>query len=297
MSLVRPTFTDDTCGDARRPGCGSGCCCGNTNASNCVGCACKFDNISNGYGCNSFYCDSTLSPLPRGVPCPSSVPAGFTCYRDGPTFATAVNAQIVTSSFKLALMCSADTPCIIDSTQLIIACTVMMENVLIQNTEKPFRGLDGLMHIKSGSVTGTNISFHNGTTGCVYSTAGLPLPSWTPWPTQRPPAGTFSCTDCVFDKCSASVRVATLSPATLATHQATTYALRHAITVGRWRGVHQWGCPELGAPDLHEQHLRSKSKKGQRKRQRESKMRFGVLLPRHQREQLRGLHLQARQHR
>ena len=72
-----------------------------------------------------------------------------------------------------------------------VAATLVMENVLVQNFTSDSGG--GLLNINRGSVTGTNLTFRNGRApesdsdngGCVFN------------------LGTFACTDCVFDKCSA----------------------------------------------------------------------------------------------
>ena len=69
------------------------------------------------------------------------------------------------------------------------AATVVMENVLVQNNEE-FNG--GLLCIDRGSVTGTNVTFRNGSTssygGCVWN------------------GGSFACTDCIFEKCHAGYK-------------------------------------------------------------------------------------------
>ena len=141
---------------------------------------CYSDNCSNPVGC-------ICSVLPTGVLCPSSVPANFTCYKDGPSFVAAVKspiAQMVVAhhhnNVGLALICPAATPCTISNTVLVVKATVIMENVLIQNNSCNYYFQTpmcdgGLLQITTGgSVTGTNITFRNGEARCA---AGLPLPS------------------------------------------------------------------------------------------------------------------------
>jgi len=94
-----------------------------------------------------------------------------------------------------------------------------MANVLLQNggsvgkSGKPGSGFGGLMNVggdfatsNSGSVTGTNLTFRNGTAsnagGCVYND------------------GTFACTDCVFDKCTAADVRAQRAASSLTSHAA-----------------------------------------------------------------------------
>ena len=182
LKLVRPTFTGDSCGGKPGP-CGSGCWCFGPDKSKCVGCTCGYNDQAGGFQCGS-------AAPPPGVPCPSSVPAGFTCFKDGPSFATALNAPAKVGD-KLALVCPAASPCTISGTQLGgtsgVAATAIMENVLVQNN-KAQNG--GLLNIGSGSVTGTKLTFRNGT-GSV-SGGGVYMHSF----------GTFACTDCVFDKCA-----------------------------------------------------------------------------------------------
>ena len=51
LKLVRPTFTDDTCGFGKT--CGSGCYCSGTNVSKCEGCACKKVGAVGNWACSS----------------------------------------------------------------------------------------------------------------------------------------------------------------------------------------------------------------------------------------------------
>ena len=96
---------------------------------------------------------------------------------------------------RLSLVCTPEEQCTITGTRLGsglgVAATLVMENVLVQNFTSDSGG--GLLNINRGSVTGTNLTFRNGRApesdsdngGCVFN------------------LGTFACTDCVFDKCSA----------------------------------------------------------------------------------------------
>ena len=144
---------------------------------------------------------------------------GYTCFTDGIAFVTALNAAAAVAGRKLALICPLSQPCTISGTQLGreqprtngtepppagvwpdaggLAATVVMQNVRIQNhNSSTFPG--ALLRIGSaGSVTGTNLVFHNGQTfwtlpmdnalsgGCVHNT------------------GIFRCTDCIYDSCAA----------------------------------------------------------------------------------------------
>ena len=96
---------------------------------------------------------------------------------------------------KVSLVCTPAEKCTISGTQLgkdghYVEATVVMENVLIQSNKAVQSG--ALLALDLGSVTGTNLTFRNGTGGdwggCVVS------------------FGSFTCMDCVFDKCSASPR-------------------------------------------------------------------------------------------
>ena len=97
---------------------------------------------------------------------------------------------------KLSLVCTLAENCAISGVQLGtgagMQATVVMENVLLQNSTVDTAG--GLLNVNGGgSFTGTNVTFRNGgapssdsgSGGCVFN------------------LGTFACTDCVFDKCSA----------------------------------------------------------------------------------------------
>jgi hypothetical protein len=91
-------------------------------------------------------------------------PDGFTCFHDSQSFVKAVNAPAHRTA-KLGLLCNASDPCTISSTQLGdldgIVATVIMENVVISDNDAD--GENGaLLNIASGSVTGTNLTFRNG---------------------------------------------------------------------------------------------------------------------------------------
>jgi hypothetical protein len=98
---------------------------------------------------------------------PSPCPTGFTCFKDGKSFALALNTGDTgaPSTAKLALLCPAPDPCIITNTQLGgldgVVATAIMENVLVSHSVP--EGENGaLLNIASGSVTGTNLTFRDG---------------------------------------------------------------------------------------------------------------------------------------
>ena len=72
LKLVRPTFTDNTCGGGSH--CGSGCYCYGADASKCVGCTCKKTAVYPGGG---FICYSNTDASEAGAvswPCPKDFP-------------------------------------------------------------------------------------------------------------------------------------------------------------------------------------------------------------------------------
>ena len=116
--------------------------------------------------------------------CGGTVPStGYTCFKDGASFAKALNAPAKAGD-KLALICPAATPCTINGTHLgsgaPVDCpnpscpglgngiaTVIMENVVIENNYNPLtsdtNGRGGLLYVgQGGSVTGTKLTFRNG---------------------------------------------------------------------------------------------------------------------------------------
>ena len=124
---------------------------------------------------------AAAAPLARSARCPNSVPAGYTCFKDGAAFAEALNAPAKAGE-KLALVCPAASPCTISGTQLgghgqaygqdQVQATVIMQNVLMESNQID----DGSAFLAigaGGSVTGTNLTFRNGTAGnwggCVVS--------------------------------------------------------------------------------------------------------------------------------
>jgi hypothetical protein len=126
-------------------------------------------------------------------------PAGFKCYSDAQAFAKALGdssgGPAAPKSAKLALLCPAESRCTVNGTQLGfldgVTATVLMENVVLGPNDV---GNDGgpngaVLHIGTGNVTGTGLLIRGGLNaqygGCVFNEAG-----------------TFSCTDCVFDSCA-----------------------------------------------------------------------------------------------
>jgi len=103
---------------------------------------------------------------------------------------------------KLALLCPWDAPCTLRGVRLAAACgctlpppyrhkgicrEMLLRNVVLRDSKGPGGGL--LTISKGARVTGTNVSFINGTNpsfgGCVFS------------------SGRFSCTGCTFSSCHA----------------------------------------------------------------------------------------------
>jgi len=114
-------------------------------------------------GAHSHSTPPTPTPPPPTPSCPRSVPAGFTCFKDGPSFAKALLA----GRDKLALVCPAASPCTINGLgpPLNVEKRLVMENVLIQNNKASGISPGGLLGISNGgSVTGTNVTFRNGST-------------------------------------------------------------------------------------------------------------------------------------
>jgi len=95
----------------------------------------------------------------------------------------------------LSLICTAAENCTISGTQLGgengLQTSATMAHVRIQNNKA---GGGALLSIHTGSVVGTKLTFRNGQAssdgvgGCVFNYRG-----------------NFTCTDCVFDKCSSGV--------------------------------------------------------------------------------------------
>ena len=113
---------------------------------------------------------AAAAPLARSARCPNSVPAGYTCFKDGAAFAEALNAPAKAGE-KLALVCPAASPCTISGTQLgghgqaygqdQVQATVIMQNVLMESNQID----DGSAFLAigaGGSVTGTNLTFRRG---------------------------------------------------------------------------------------------------------------------------------------
>ena len=133
--------------------------------------------------------NATMAKAPSNSPAP---PVAGTCSpQKACDFVKALN--VAKKGDTVSLVCTATEACTISGMQLgreadsnYVEATVVMQNVLIQNHKVVQAG--GLLAIDVGSVTGTNLTFRNGTAGdwggCVVS------------------FGRFSCTDCVFDRCS-----------------------------------------------------------------------------------------------
>ena len=109
------------------------------------------------------YTGHPLTAMLYTKPPPSSCTSGFACFKSGAAFAKALNAPAKAGD-RLALICPAAAPCTINSTQLGVFATVIMENVLVENSNLDPDGGGGgtLLLIGSGSDTGTKLTCRNG---------------------------------------------------------------------------------------------------------------------------------------
>jgi len=109
------------------------------------------------------YTGHPLTAMLYTKPPPSSCTSGFACFKSGAAFAKALNAPAKAGD-RLALICPAAAPCTINSTQLGVFERVIMENVLVENSNLDPDGGGGgtLLLIGSGSDTGTKLTCRNG---------------------------------------------------------------------------------------------------------------------------------------